>query len=445
MTMLGWSMTAIAEAVGGRLVCDGDTIVHEIATDSRQLRPGALFVALEGEHFDGNEFAAEAIRSGAIAALVRSGTLVEPRIEVEDTSAALLALGAKRRAELSVPVIAITGSTGKTSTKDLIHAGIEGSWASPRSYNNEVGVPLTVLSTPEDATALIVEVGSRGAGHIARLNPTIEPDIAVITNLGLVHLETFGSQEALADAKYELVAMLPDDGIAVLPHEERRLRHRGPVRTVTFGVGVGVGGTVVASTPTIGPGGYATFTVSVGSASFDVAPAMAGAHQAANAACAIAVAVALDLDLGGFIARMEEATGSEWRMAVHTGDVTVVNDAYNSNPHSLESALRTVAGMPGRHMAVLGPMAELGAVCQREHQRMGALADDLGYEEVIVVGPDHGYALGAPGLVRNATDIGQCLDTLSHVVQPGDVVLVKASRSAGLEQLALHLIKDFSL
>lgn len=442
MTSLGWSMADIADAVGGRLVGDGGKIITEVVTDSRDAQPGALFVALVGEHFDGSEFAPSAVKRGASGVLARSGVGAEPRVEVDDTSDALLALAAKRRAELSIPVIAVTGSTGKTSTKDLLHSGIAGSWASPKSYNNEVGVPLTVLATPDDATALILEVGSRGVGHIAWLRPAIEPDIAIVTNLGLVHLETFGSQDGLADAKYELVAMLPESGTAVLPHDEGRLRRGSEPHTLTFGEGGDA--TVAVSQTTIDAAGYPTFGVVVGGTERQVTLRMAGEHQAANAAAAVAGAVALGYDLDEFIVGMQRATGSAWRMEVHVGDVTVVNDSYNSNPQSLEAALRTVAHMPGRHVAVLGPMAELGPVCQREHRRLGALVDQLGYEQMFVVGPDHGYALGAPELVRNATDIEQCLDTLSHTLQRGDVVLVKASRSAGFERLALHLIKDFS-
>jgi UDP-N-acetylmuramoyl-tripeptide--D-alanyl-D-alanine ligase len=443
MTSLGWSIADVVDAVDGTLVGDGGAVINEIVTDSREATPGSLFVALVGEHFDGNHFATSAVERGASCVLTRPGVRTEPRIEVDDTSDALLALAAKRRAELSIPVIAVTGSTGKTSTKDLLHAGIAGSWASPRSYNNEVGVPLTVLATPDDATALILEVGSRGVGHIAWLRPAIEPDIAIITNLGLVHLETFGSEDGLADAKYELVAMLPPDGTAVLPHDEVRLRREGEPQTLTFGEGGEA--TVSVSRSTIDGEGYPTFRVSVEGDDYDITLRMAGEHQAVNAAAAVTAAVALGHDLEGFIDRMQQATGSAWRMEVHVGDVTVVNDSYNSNPQSLEAALRTVSRMHGRHIAVLGPMAELGPVCEREHRRLGSLVSDLGYQHMFVIGPDHGYALGAPDLVRNATDIGQCLDTLSHTLQRGDVVLVKASRSAGFERLALHLIKDFSL
>jgi UDP-N-acetylmuramoyl-tripeptide--D-alanyl-D-alanine ligase len=442
MTSLGWPLGEVADSVNGSVVGDDAILIDGVTTDSRQVESGSLFVAIEGENFDGNDFAVEALGRGAAAVLVRPGTDAEPRIEVADTSAALLSLAAKRRGELSVPVIAVTGSTGKTSTKDLLYAGIEGSWASPRSYNNEVGVPLTVLATPDDATALILEVGSRGAGHITWLRPAIEPDVAVITNLGLVHLETFGSESGLADAKYELVEMLSSGGVAVLPADEPRLRRETGLRTLTFGVGGEA--SVSASLPTLDSNGYPSFTVSSEGVERRVRLHMAGGHQAANAAAATAAALALGIDMDDFVMRMQHATGSEWRMDVHIGEVTVVNDAYNSNPQSLEAALRTVAGMPGRHIAVLGPMAELGPVCEQEHARMGSLVRELGYDEMFVVGPDHGYALGAPDLTRNATDIGHCLDTLSHTLQRGDVVLVKASRSAGFERLALSLIKDFS-
>lgn len=442
MTSLAWSLVEIAEFVDGEVIGGSDSIVDSIVTDSREAVPGSLFVAIKGEHFDGEDFATEAMDRGATAVLVPAGSSVVPRIEVADTSEALLALAVKRRRELSMPVIAVTGSTGKTSTKDLLNAGIAGSWASPRSYNNEVGVPLTVLSTPDEATALVLEVGSRGAGHIEWLSQAIEPDVAIITNLGLVHLETFGSEEGLADAKFELVAMLSDDGVAVLPQDEARLHRRADIATVTFGVGGEA--TVVASPPVMDANGFPTFRISVSGADHVVTLRMAGEHQAANAAAAVAAAVALDYDIGDFASRMQQATGSDWRMEIHSGPVSIVNDSYNSNPQSLAAALRTVAGMPGRHIAVLGPMAELGPVCEREHANMGSLARRLGFEQIHVVGPDHGYALGAPDLVRNATDIGNCLDTLTHTLQPGDVVLVKASRSAGFERLALDLIKDFS-
>ncbi len=441
-TDLGWHLGDIAEHLGGDLVGDPSLGVASVTIDSRNVDTGALFVAVAGEHFDGHDFSAGAVEAGAVAVVVGRGRHVEvvPRIEVDDTLEALRSLAVRRRDELEIPVVAITGSTGKTSTKDLIAAGIPRAWASPRSYNNEVGVPLTVLATPLDAAALVVEVGSRGTGHISWLAPAIRPDVAVVTNLGVVHLETFGSPEGLADAKFELIESLGSAGTAVLPSHEDRLARPIPQRTITFG---SPPADVEVSQVGVDVDGGSRFTLTIGSRSFDVSLAMAGTHQAYNAAAAVSVARALDLPIESFIEGMRGAVGSLWRMDVHReGRYTVVNDAYNANPQSVAAALETVAHMPGRSIAVLGPMAELGNVCEEEHRAMGRLAASLGFHRVIVVGADHGYALGAPDIVEHATDTTAAMDILSGVLESGDVVVVKASRSAGLERLALALIKE---
>jgi UDP-N-acetylmuramoyl-tripeptide--D-alanyl-D-alanine ligase len=441
-TRLGWRLSQVADAIGGRLVGDGEATIDRVSTDSREDMSGALFVAIAGERFDGHRFAADALAAGAVGVVVGVGGTagdVVPRIEVGDTIEALLRLGSLRRSELTIPVVAITGSTGKTSTKDLIASGLEGSWASRRSYNNEIGVPLTVLSTPDAATTLVLEVGSRGRGHIRWLGPTVRPDVAVVTNLGVVHLETFGSQAGLADAKFELVEMLGPDGIAVLPADEPRLHRGSGVTTITFGFGRG---DVSVEDLSLDARGYPTFTIRHPGGEHRVTLSVAGAHQALNAAAAVGVATALGIDLDRFVEGMSTAAGSAWRMDVHEGAFTVVNDAYNANPQSIAGALRTVAAMRGAaKIAVLGPMAELGHVCEEQHEAMGALARQLGFASLIVIGPDHGYVLGAGDLVVNATDLAEAADTLHAIVEPGDVVLIKASRSAGLERLALDLIE----
>ena len=438
---LGWTLADIALRLSGKLVGDGLVRIASVGIDSRDVAQDSLFVAIAGDSFDGHEYALDAYGAGARAVVVGRGrcTDIESRIEVEDTLEALRALGIMRRDELDIPVIAITGSTGKTSTKDLLAAGIEGSWASPRSFNNEVGVPLTILSTPDDASALIVEVGSRGAGHITWLAPVVRPHVGVITNLGVVHLETFGSIESLADAKFELIDALDSDGTAVLPADEHRLDRPIAQRKITFGrapadVEVEDAGTV--------RDGSSTYRIRALGMSHEGILAMAGLHHAFNAAAAIAVAVALGLDIAVFAERMQKTRGSQWRMDVHDGTFTVVNDAYNANPQSMASALETVAAMPGRAIAVLGAMAELGPVCEIEHQRMGELALEVGFETIVVVGADHGYALGGGEIVVHAADIDEAHDTLTAILRPGDTVLIKASRSAGLERLAMELVED---
>jgi UDP-N-acetylmuramoyl-tripeptide--D-alanyl-D-alanine ligase len=235
--MIRWRLGDLAATLGGALIGDPEVTVTGVSTDSRDVHPGDLFVAVDGETHDGHEYAAAALAAGAAAALVaRDAGLAGNRIRVADTLTALRDLAVRRRSELAMPVVAITGSTGKTSTKDLLGAALPGSWAAPRSYNNEIGVPHTIFRTPETARYLVAEVGSRGRGHIAFLMPAIRPDVAVITNLGLVHLETFGSEEALADAKWELVEGLGGNGTAVLPFDEPRLRRTHSGRTLTFGI-----------------------------------------------------------------------------------------------------------------------------------------------------------------------------------------------------------------
>ncbi len=437
---LDWTLATVAAATGG--VIDGDPAmpVRAISTDSRIAEPGAVFVALRGEQHDGHDHAEAAVAEGAVAALVERGTHPDlvPRIDVDDTSAALRDLAAHRRSELTMPVVAITGSTGKTSTKDLLAAAIPGSWASPRSYNNEVGVPLTVLATPVTATALVLEVGSRGIGHIRWLMPAILPSVGIITNLGLVHLETFGSRDAIADGKWELIEGLSVGHTAILPDGEKRLDRPHPGPTVTFGTGPYA--SVRISNLTSDEVGRPSFVLHVGVRAFPLTLSMAGSHNAFNAAAALAAAMAIGVPAETAVEGMASATGSAWRMEIRTGRFTVVNDAYNANPTSMEAALRTVAAMPGRTFAVLGEMAELGPVTVSEHQRIGRLAAELGIEEVITVGLDHGLAEAAGG--QNVVDAAEALGWIRERVADGDVVLVKASRAVGLEELAARLTEE---
>lgn len=437
---LDWTLATVATATGG--VVDGDPTmpVRSISTDSRCVGAGAVFVALRGENHDGHAFAGEAISRGAVAALVdrgRNSDLV-PRVEVDDTSTALRDLAAHRRTELKVPVVAVTGSTGKTTTKDLMAAAIPGAWASPRSYNNEIGVPLTVLSTPDAATALVIEVGSRGMGHIRWLMSAIRPSVGVITNLGLVHLETFGSRDAIADGKWELIEGLAEGGTAVLPDDEPRLRRPHPGPTVTFGATDEA--SVRISDVQIDHLGRPSFVLHVDGRSFPLALRMSGSHNVFNAAAALGATIAIGVEPGIAIDAMASAEGSSGRMEIRGGRFTVVNDAYNANPTSMAAALRTVAAMPGRAHAVLGEMAELGPAAAAEHERIGRLGAELGFDTVVTVGHDHGLAKAAGG--HNVAEPAEALEWLLERLRDGDVVLVKASRLVGLDLLAEQLVEE---
>ncbi|MDH3471614.1 MAG: UDP-N-acetylmuramoyl-tripeptide--D-alanyl-D-alanine ligase [Acidimicrobiia bacterium] len=433
---LAWDVSDVASITGG--VAFGNGKVGGVVIDSRQSGPDTLFAALAGQRVDGHDFASDAVGLGAVALVDAARRMdIVPRVEVDDVATALLQLAVARRSELACRVIAITGSTGKTSTKDLTAAAVgPNSWASPRSFNNEIGVPLTILSTPDDADVLVAEVGSRAPGDIRRLVPAVSPDVAVITNIGQVHLETFGSQDALARAKWELVEGLPEGGIAVLPFGEGRLPGGWP-DTVTFGshpeADVGV------SHVEIDGQGRPSFELTAAGETVPVKLAIAGYHQATNAAAAVAASLALGRPLAQVAAALAKAVGSPWRMEVHEGYYTVVNDSYNANPTSTESALRTVAAMGSKRIAVLGLMAELGDVSESEHRRIGRLTAELGYDLVVVVGEDHGIAAGAGSIARPAATGDEAVATVSAVAEPGAVILVKGSRIVGLESVARQL------
>jgi UDP-N-acetylmuramoyl-tripeptide--D-alanyl-D-alanine ligase len=398
-------------------------------------------VAVVGENFDGNRFVADAMDAGAAAVVTSDATVTGiPRLVVDETLVTLRDLAAICRSELSIPVIAITGSTGKTSTKDLLNAALPGAWASPRSFNNEIGVPITVIDTPHDARYLVAEVGSRGRGHISFLMPAVRPDVAVVTNLGVVHLETFGTTDDLADAKFELVDALGRTGTAVLPADEPRLQRTHAGATLTFGMGRGAD--IRVSPVVIDRLGFPSFRISADGEDADVRLKVAGEHQALNAAAAVGAGLAVGVDLATLAEGMEAATGSEWRMEIHHGRFTVVNDAYNANPDSMEAAMKTVAAMPGRHLAVLGLMAELGPLEESEHRRIGKLAGELGFAAVVTIGDEPGIAAAAGSIGRNVPDIPSAHGVVSEIVRDGDVVLVKASRAVGLETLALQLAAE---
>jgi UDP-N-acetylmuramoyl-tripeptide--D-alanyl-D-alanine ligase len=437
---VNWNLAVVARATGG--TTRGSAAIDRVVTDSREAGPGALFVAVKGERLDGHDFAGAAAAAGA-AVVTGRGRLPEGAqgVEVGNTLSALAALAVQRRSELDIPVVAITGSSGKTTTKDMTAAALgPGTHAAPRSFNNEVGVPLTVLGTPDDATALVVEVGSRGAGHIAALADAIRPGVAVITNIGPAHLEMFGDVEAVLDAKWELVEALSPDGVVVLPAADKRLTRRRNGAMITFGAD-GSAADVMVSEVAVDGRGRASFRLAHHGDTRAITLQQAGLRQPLNAAAAVAAALALGHDFAEAADRVADAEVSPWRMEVREipvgrGSVVVVNDAYNANPDSMAAAFETVSAMPGRHIAVLGKMHELGASEGDLHRSVGAQAAASGFAVVLVVGEDPGLAAGAGAVAETLPDTDAAASRLASILAPGDVVLVKASRAAGLERIA---------
>jgi len=471
------TLADIALATGGQILGgDPGTAVTSYSVDSRTISPGALFVALRAER-DGHDFVGDALdrgaggavvaRSWAAHAAVVGGTPPNPRaveghrlVLVDDTAAALTALGAAARERLAgVPVVGITGSTGKTSTKDLAAAALAAAGpvgASPVSFNNEIGVPLTLLSAPDGAAAVVVEMGARGIGHIATLCAVARPTVGVITNIGMAHAEFFGSRNDVARGKGELLEALPAGGHAVLNADDDMtpaLRRRTTAAVLTAGASAGAD--VRVSGVRLDDELRPAFRLDTPWGAADVPPLpVRGAHQANNAALAVAAAGAVGVGVEAAVAGLAAAVGSPWRMELRRSPagLVVLNDAYNANPTSMAAGLDALASLGGaagagtapggRRIAVLGPMAELGVHAAEEHQRLGKL--------VAAAGVDLLVAVGAPALAGGAREAGvdvvdvegpeQALAVLTPRLRSGDAVLVKASRVAGLERVASALV-----
>ncbi len=409
---------------------------------------------------DGHDFVDAAIAAGAVAAIV-TRPVDAPSIVVADPMAAIAALAAAVIRRLpDVVVVGVTGSSGKTSTKDLIAqllARLGPTIAPPGSFNNELGHPYTVLLADSRTRFLVLETSARGIGHIRYLAEIAPPDIGVVLNVGSAHLGEFGSREAIAQAKGELVEALPSAGLAVLNADDPvvlAMRSRTSARVIT--VGESAAADLRAHDVELDELGRARFTLVAGSESASVHLQLTGEHHVGNALSAAAVAIECGLPLPDVAAALGLARAqSRWRMELteRPDGVLIVNDAYNANPESMRAALKALAGLGrargARTFAVLGPMAELGDDATAEHDALGRLAVRLDISRVIAVGEGaralaHGAALEGSwnGESSWVADPNAARDLLSRSLEPGDVVLVKASRAARLERLAQALIDD---
>jgi UDP-N-acetylmuramoyl-tripeptide--D-alanyl-D-alanine ligase len=444
-------MRDVASAVDGLLVGD-DREVTSVVTDSRAVGPGSLFVALPGEHTDGGLFVPEAFENGAAGVLVRDGARVDgPAVYVRSTGEAFLRLAADERDRMDARVVGVTGANGKTSTKDMTAAVATRRWrthASPESFNNEVGLPVTLLGARPDVEVVVAELGARRKGDVTLLCEVARPDIVIVTNVGVAHLEIFGSWDAIVEASAEPVDALGPDGVAILNADDpvaAGYASRCAGTVVTFGVGAA--SDVRAEDVTLDADGMASFTIRRGEATVAVRLGVPGEHMVADALAAVAAGLELGVELEECAAGLSEARISHWRMETFTNGegVRVLNDAYNANPESVAAALKTARWMAGdaNLIAVLGTMAELGPITDEEHARIGELAARLRVDRLITVGEAArtiaiaGVREGVePGNVAAYDGFEDALDDVRTHAGPGDVVLCKASRVGGLERLA---------
>jgi UDP-N-acetylmuramoyl-tripeptide--D-alanyl-D-alanine ligase len=467
--MIPMTLSDIAIVMQGELVPTssntGDTIVDGLSdTDSRLIEKGGIFFAKPGEFTDGHNFIAQAVESGAALVIVNHRVDVPiAQVIVADTVDALAALAkevvTRVRANGRLKIVGITGSNGKTTTKNLVAAicARQGETVWPKaSFNNEVGAPLTMLKLTHETRYLVLELGASGIGHIARLTALAPLDVAAVLMIGLAHAGEFGGIDNTVVAKTELVEGLVPGGVAILNHDDPRvasMESRAPARVVWFGrtAGCDVSASHVESTIA-----GTTFDVVAFGESSSVTFRVIGEHHVMNALAAIAIAHELGFTLTDSIAALEAVTLAErWRMQVFAGpDVTVINDAYNASPDSMAAALKTLVHVTppqSRRIAVLGAMAELGEYSGEEHDRIALLIVRLNIDLLVVVGDD-ARRLHISAINEGSWD-GESLffatpdeayDYLVANVQPLDVILVKSSNSANLRFLGDRLGETYA-
>jgi UDP-N-acetylmuramoyl-tripeptide--D-alanyl-D-alanine ligase len=466
----------VAALVGGVLtgpIGPGELVDGPVVVDSRLVAPGGVFAALQGEHLDGHDYAEAAVATGARLVLtdrpLTGAADALPCVVVDDVDAALGALAhgvLERLRSASAPadgvpapvVVGVTGSVGKTTTKDLLSqllAGHAATVAAVGSFNNTIGLPLTVLRADAATRYLVLEMGASGVGHIAELARIARPDVSVVLAVGHAHLAGFGGIDAVARTKAEIVRALTPTGVAVLNADDPRVAEMAsfaPGRVVTFGTTATAD--VRARDVAIDRAGRASFTLVTEAGTAPVALRLVGDHHVSNALAAAAVALELGVTLPDVATRLSAAEAlSAHRMHVVDRDdgVTIVDDSYNANPDSMRAALKalaTIAGRDRRSVAVLGEMLELGADSRTEHDAIGRLIVRLNIALTVVVGPgagpigDGANHEGSWGdEILRVDDLENARLLLREVLRPGDVVLVKSSHGAGLWRLADELIE----
>jgi UDP-N-acetylmuramoyl-tripeptide--D-alanyl-D-alanine ligase len=459
------SAAEVAAATNGEVVAgDPNTIFGSFTNDSRALAASsrdadACFVALR-DHRDGHDFVDAAFAAGAAGALVGRvpahlvHAIGRVLVRVADPGTALIALATAARNRLErLQVVAITGSTGKTSTKDLTAAALGTGrvvHANPESFNNEIGLPLTVLGADELTEILVTEMGARFAGNIAQLCAIARPSIGVVTNIGLAHAEHLGGPDGVLAVKGELLVALPPTGLAIVDGDGpfvSKLAARTRARVLRCGSGPGVD--VRLTRCTLDDQLRASITAKTPWGPVQTRLAVRGRHQATNALFAIAVAGSLGVAPELIAAGLAAATGSRWRLELErrADGLTVLNDVYNANPTSMTAALNALAALPveGRRIAVLGEMRELGTHAAEAHAAVGELAGRLHLDVVIGVGAGGAAITAAAGAVAKRLDVADpeaALGAVRTMVEPGDAVLLKASRDVGLELVAEGLLRD---
>ncbi len=443
--MAMFTLEEIVKATNGKaLHLHEGCVFSDVSTDTRFIPEGCVFVALRGERFDGHEFAHEAIEKGASAVIVEEeiDTTI-PSVLVEDTLKAYQDLARFHRRRFSIPVVAVTGSSGKTTTKEMIATILSEQFhvlKTEKNFNNEIGLPKTLLQLTEAHEVCVVEMGMRGLGQIAELAAIAEPTIGVVTNVGTSHMELLGSQEAIAKAKGELIEALPTDAYAILNEDDpyvRNMNQLGQHRIVNYGIDHPC---VVQAVQIRAKRDGQKFTCLCYGRDVDIFLPMVGRHNVYDALAAIAVARVLGVDFTKMSRALSRFTGTPMRQEIiDLGDIILMNDAYNANPSSMREAILAVAQLEGkRKVAFLGDMLELGEQSSKMHEEIGILLGEEKFSLLFAIGKDAEYII--KGALAAGVEKAVLLSSHEEVAtlyeqerMPGDVVLIKGSRGMRME------------
>lgn len=441
------SIREVVTACRGRLICgDDEVVISGVSTDTRTIEPGMLFIPIRGENFDGHKFIDKAIENGAAAVLTElGGEYSVPAVRVEDTRRAMGRLASYYLNKLNIPTVAITGSVGKTTTKDMVASVLAkryNVYKTQGNLNNDIGVPLTVFALKPYHTAAVIEMGMNHFGEISYLTSIVKPDVALITNVGVSHIENLGSREGILKAKCEIFEGLKSDGTAIVNGDDDMLSTlRGNLKgLVMFGTNTSLDWYADNIRERGLEGIDCTIHGNGSSVCFDVSISVPGRHMVLNALAAAAAGYALGMSAEEIKAGIEDFKPTKMRMdIIHSGDLTIINDAYNSNPVSAMAAVDVLAAEEGVRCAVLGDMFELGSFAPKLHYELGEYTAKKGIDIIVAVGELSRELYEGAKQVRNKNVYyfktqEDFLENIDSIIHGKMTVLVKASRGMKFEK-----------